>query len=417
MRKNLEGTWRDELYRDGRGGIRACSANALIALRSDVSWTGVLRYDTFKNCIMLSKPAPTVYSVGSNKPFEPREWTDHDDALAQEWLQSQELFVGIADTQRAVDTVARENSYDSLVEHVESLQWDNVSRIDGWLTKCLGAPDSAYTREVGRKWLIGAVARALRPGCKFDTMLILEGEQGLKKSTALAILGGDFFTDSISDVGSKDASIALDGRWIVELAELDGMNRRDAGTIKAFLSKTEDKYRPPYGRRDIVRPRRIAFAGSVNPEGGYLNDSTGGRRFWPVECRPVVGDHLDTDGLASVRDQLIAEAKAAFLSGEGWHLSGELEAEAQEEQELRRSRHPWTEAVEQALVGKKTVTTTELLTGAVGKDLSHCTRADTMTVGGILTAAGWTRKKVRDGGEGKPTWVYMRPGYDLLAAA
>lgn len=409
---NQKEGWESSLRMDGRGTPRACSFNALLALRSAREWQGVLRFDNFRGEIIMSSPAPWVRS---NSPFEPRAWSEHDDALAQEWLQEKSIYLGIADTQRAVDTVSRENSFDSLVEHVESLQWDNKPRLDGWLTRFLGAPDNPYTNEIGRKWLIGAVARALQPGCKFDNMLILEGEQGLKKSTALAVIGGEYFTDSLSDIGTKDAAIALDGRWIVELAELDGMNRRDAGTVKAFLSKTEDKYRPPYARREVVRPRRIAFAGSVNVEGGYLSDSTGGRRFWPISCSAVVGDHLDTDGLAAVRDQLIAEAKAAFLSGEIWHLSGELEAEAMEEQELRRDRDPWSENVLAFLSDKSSATVTDLLTGVVGKDLGHCTRADSKRIGGILTAAGWSKRRRRDS-SGQPLWVWVKPGTDAEAA-
>jgi predicted P-loop ATPase len=149
-----------------------------------------------------------------------------------------------------------------------------------------GVPDEAsdYVWAIGAKWLISAVAHIYKPGCKADHMLIAEGPQGLFKSTAFQVLGEPWFTDNIEELGTKDSQLATLGRWIIELAELDALTRAELSRVKAFLSRSIDRFRPPYGRRLIESPRQCVFVGTVN-HGEYLRDETGGRRFWPVELR------------------------------------------------------------------------------------------------------------------------------------
>jgi len=170
-------------------------------------------------------------------------------------------------------------------EYLLGLHWDGVPRIDRWLIDHLGAENNALNKAFGAKWLIGCVARVMRPGCKLDTALILEGRQGLMKSTALSTLGSPWVTDHMPDLGSKDAMEHLQGVWIIELAELSSLSRVEAGRIKAFLSTPSDRFRPSYGRATANHPRQCGFAGSINPGGsGYLPDETGNRRFWCVKC-------------------------------------------------------------------------------------------------------------------------------------
>ena len=190
--------------------------------------------------------------------------------------------------------------------------------------------------------MISAVARVFAPGCKADCCLILEGEQGIKKSTALRALAQPWFTDEIADLGSKDAALQTRGVWVIEIAELESLSRSDVGKIKAFMSRATDRFRPPYGKRPIDSPRQCVFAGSVN-HGTYLRDETGGRRFWPVACKAAV---IDVDGLAACRDQLWAEATALYFDGRPWWLdSVALNREAAEEQADRYEGDPWDELI------------------------------------------------------------------------
>jgi hypothetical protein len=168
-----------------------------------------------------------------------------------------------------------------------------------------------YHRAVGPRWMISAVARIYAPGCKADCALILEGPQGIRKSSALMMIAKPWFADRLSDLSSKDAAMETRGVWIIEIAELDTMSRAVVSTIKAFMSRTQDRFRPPYGKRLVDLPRQCVFAGSVNPEGGYLKDPTGGRRFWPVVCSTINLETLQRD-----REQLWAEARDRFRGGE-----------------------------------------------------------------------------------------------------
>jgi predicted P-loop ATPase len=171
-----------------------------------------------------------------------------------------------------------------------------------------------YSRAVGSRWLVSAVARVLRPGAKADCCLILEGAQGIRKSTALRTLAGEYFTNELADLGSKDAAMQTRAVWIIELSELDNLSHSEVARIKAFMSRTTDRFRPPYGMRLVELPRQCVFAGTVN-HSTYLREETGGRRFWPGAC-----GRIDVDGLARDRDQLWAEAKARFDAGVVWWL-------------------------------------------------------------------------------------------------
>jgi len=163
--------------------------------------------------------------------------------------------------------------------------------------------------------MMSAVARIYIPGCKADCALILEGPQGIRKSSALMAIAKPWFADRLSDLSSKDAAMETRGVWIIEIAELDTMGRAEVSTIKAFMSRTQDRFRPPYGKRLVDLPRQCVFAGSVNPEGGYLKDPTGGRRFWTVVC-----GNIDISALEQDRDQLWAEARNRFRRNEPWWL-------------------------------------------------------------------------------------------------
>jgi len=247
------------------------------------------------------------------------------------------------------------------------------------------------------------VARIFEPGCKADCCLILEGDQGIKKSTALRVLAQPWFTDEIADLGSKDAAMQTRGVWVIEIAELESLSRSDVGKIKAFMSRATDRFRPPYGKRLIESPRQCVFAGSVN-HGTYLRDETGGRRFWPVECKAPA---IDVDGLAECRDQLWAEATALYFDGKPWWLdSVALNREAASEQSDRYEGDPWDELILKWIEDRESVSIMDVLSVCLEKKKDTWTQWDKIRVARCLREQGW--KRFNAGCRGAREWRYQR---------
>ena len=325
--------WRAGLLRTRTGQPHRVLANAMHALRSAPVWSGVIRYNEFALQVVADGRLPWA----KDAPTHDLAWTDHQDSLTAEWLQREGIHVGPDVAGQAVEAIARDAPFHPVRDYLSRICWDGVPRLDAWLSTYLGVADTPYARAVGSRWMISAVARVFMPGAKADCVLILEGPQGIKKSTALSVLGGPWFADRLSDLTSKDAAMETAGAWIIEIAELDSMSRAEVSTVKAFVSRTHDRFRPPYARRLTEHARQCVFAGSVNPEGGYLKDATGARRFWPVRCQVI-----DVARLAQDRDQLWAEATARFRAGEPWWLdSAELNHAATEEQAERYQEDAW----------------------------------------------------------------------------
>jgi len=331
--------WKKDLLRakppmnTAEGRILPVLANAIAAFRHAPEWGGVLAFNEFGFGTLALRPTPWgIVPKG--------EWTDHEDRLAAEWLQKQGILVSVEIAGQAVQTAARDHPFHPVKTYLNGLQWDGVGRLDQWLSRYLGSADNEYSRAVGSRWIISAVARIFRPGAKADCCLILEGPQGIRKSTALRTLAGEYFTDELADLGSKDAAMQTRGVWIIELSELDSLSNSDVARIKAFMSRTTDRFRPPYGMRLMESPRQCVFAGTVN-QSTYLRDETGGRRFWPVTCGQITIDELARD-----RDQLWAEAKIRLDSGEPWWLETvELVRMASDQQVERYEGDPWEEVI------------------------------------------------------------------------
>ena len=393
-------TWRDGLLLNLNGTVKPVLANAITALRGAPEWAGVLTYNEFAHFTVLQKPAPWM------KPDVEvsADWTPNDDTLTTEWLHHQGIFVSVDVTGQAVEAVAREHRFHPVRAYLKDLTWDGKHRLESWLPDYLGVDPSPYAAAVGSRWMISAVARVFEPGCKADCCLILEGEQGIRKSTALRVLAQPWFTDEIADIGSKDAALQTRGVWVIEIAELDSMSRSDIGKIKAFMSRMTDRFRPPYGKRPIDSPRQCVFAGSVN-HGTYLRDETGGRRFWPVKCEAPV---IDVDALAEVRDQLWAEATYLYFDGKPWWLdSVSLNREAAEEQADRYEGDPWDELILEWADLRESVSIAEVLTNCLEKKKDMWTQWDRNRVARCLRAHGWTRYRV--GVRGSRDWRYRRP--------
>lgn len=396
------GDWRRGLLTDKTLNPKPIIANVMTVLRHCPAWQGVLWHNEFSQDAVARAPFPGCEGMAAETV-----WTDRHDTLLLEWLNHQGISVSIDVVGRAVQAVAEEQKYHPVREFLQDVgsRWDGTERIDTWLQDYLHVGHGHYHYAVGARWLISAVARIFQPGVKADCALILEGEQGIKKSTALNILGEPWFTDQIADLGSKEAAIQTRGVWIIEIAELDSMRRVEVGKVKMFMSSKSDRYRPPYGKRAVDYPRQCVFAGSVN-HGTYLHDETGNRRFWPVVCTGEV----DTDGLAEVREQLWAEAVVRYRRGDVWHLdTPKLIAEAEREQAARFESDPWEDRISQYIAAKTDVSITQILESCITKPTKDWTQVDKNRVARVLRSLRWLRFRGHDV-DGEREWRYRPAG-------
>jgi predicted P-loop ATPase len=377
VKSALRYDWRDALARTEKGKVLGTLGNALTALRLAPVWQGVLWFNEFALAVAARKALPWGGPPGA--------WTDHQDLLTTEWMEHQGIRLNDIQVGKAVLTAAKEHLWHPVREYLDGLEWDSVPRLNQLFPAYFGSKDDEYTQAVGPNFFIGAVARIEDPGCRVDHVPILEGPQGGGKSRAVATIGGEYATDNIPDLGTKDAQLALvSGLWIIEIAELDAMSRAEVTRIKAVLSRPREYVRPPYHKNFIWASRQCVFIGTVN-HNVYLRDETGGRRFWPVECGQIRVDDLSRD-----RDQLWAEAKYRYDHGEKWWLgTPELEQEAAAEQEERYSSDPWESLVEPWLLNQTEVTTADCLFGPINKNKDQWTRLDEMRVAAILGRLGW----------------------------
>jgi predicted P-loop ATPase len=282
-----------------------CLSNVYDILEHDISWRGVLAFDEFSHRTMKLRPPPFVGGCLG-------EWTSDDDVQASMWITRKYGFAPKENmVALAVEALAKFHGYNPVKDYLRSVKWDGVPRLDDWISDYIGATKSEYVWRVSRWFLVGMVARAMKPGVKFDYCLVLEGEQGRGKSAALRVLGGEWFGDTDLDLHSKDSMSALRGKWLYEIAELGSLARSEATRQKSFFSREIDEFRPVYGSREIRCPRQLVFGGTTN-EWEWNKDTTGGRRFWPVECH----GEINLSGLAEARDQLFAEAYQIYMSGE-----------------------------------------------------------------------------------------------------
>lgn len=273
-------------------------------------------------------------------------WTDTDTTELRTFMEPIIGKTSKSDISDAVEACAAENAYHPVKDYLNTLVWDGCPRLDTMFIDYLGAADTSYIRAVTRKAWTAAVARVMTPGIKYDTMPVIIGTQGRFKSTILAKMGGAWFSDSLRNFGTKDSMETIQGTWINEIAEMQAMNNSEIDAVKAFLSKTGDYYRAAYAHFTIDRPRQAVFFGTTNTH-DCLRDTTGGRRFWPVdidrqERKKDVFKDLDPE-----KDQLWAEAVVRWQLGETLHLPKELESDARVIQEDHRERHPWEGAIEQ----------------------------------------------------------------------
>jgi putative DNA primase/helicase len=354
-------------------------------LRWHPAWEGVLGFDEFRVRVVIRRPPPWGPEA-SDTP-----WTDHHESLTRIWFQHEGIFANLGDVGRAVQAAARHNSFHPVRDYFDGLVWDGTPRLGRWLVTYFHADDTPYVRAIGPRWLMSSPARVYRPGCQVDHTLVLEGQQGRLKSQALRALSKDqsWFTDRLSHIGSIDAAIEIAGIQIVELAEMAALAKAASSTSKSYLTRQQDRFRPPYGKHTINLRRQCVFAATINPPaGGYLKDPTGARRFWPVACHGMI----DRDGIERDRDQLWAEAVVLFKAGAPWWLeTQELEDLATAEQATRFKVDIWQETVEEWLGERKDVSIPEVLEHALEIAPQEVTRSAEMRVASILTNIGFTQ--------------------------
>ena len=318
-RPPAEPDWRARLiYEQSKSGADKLAKhheNAVVVLRYAPEWRGRVSFDEHAYRVIVRDAPWDETNRPAGDDSAPREWTDADTTRLATWIRRHlGGAIPVTDCDRAVQVAAEANRVHPFRDWLDSLRWDGTPRLDNWLTVCLGVKRSLYSSSVGAWWLISAVARTYRPGCEAHHVLILEGPQGISKSSALRTLAGaQWFSSTPIVIGRPDAYMSLQGKIIVELGEMGSVRRADEEANKVFFTSAVDLYRPPYGRRFVHVPRGCVFAGTINPAGGYLVDSTGARRYWPVLCGAI-----DLAFLAEVRAQLWAEARDRFRAGARW---------------------------------------------------------------------------------------------------
>lgn len=354
-------------------------ANALRALRSDPLLRTAFAFDEMLRTPMLTRSSPVPV-------------TDDDIIDLQEFLQRAGLHSITRDTAKhALFSYAADRPYHPIRTFLEQLKWDQKPRLKTWTNQYLGAGQTPYTETVGPLFVISMIARVYRPGCKADHMLILEGQQGILKSMVCSILAGDeYFSDSMPEISmGKDVSVHLRGKWIVEIAEMHAFNRADSTHLKSFLSRTHERYRPPYAMMEVDEPRQVVFIGTSNKE-TYLRDETGGRRFWPIKTGTIAVDALRLD-----RNQLLAEAVHLFKAGAQWWPDKEFErAHIEPEQEARYEFDEWFNAVADyvRLISDTTIQNIAK-NSALEIKLERLGQFEQRRIAAILRQLGWTAKR------------------------
>lgn len=381
-------SWHEQLATTPKGAVRNTFANVCTILRRSQEYAS-LRLNEMTRAPEIDGERVTDAKFSAIREQIERRWS---------FSPAAESVVS------GVGLVATERAYHPVKQYLRALTWDGVERIDSVAERILGAEGTQINRTMIRAWFVSAVARAMTPGCKVDTSLVLVGPQGVGKSSFFRVLGGEWFSDSAVDIESKDAMLQINAAWIYELGELEHVtSRAHAGRVKAFISSQIDTYRQPYGRVVESVPRHNVIVGSTN-EAQFLTDTTGDRRFWVVRVTRV-----DTDTLRRDRDQLWAEALAALDAREGWWLVAEAEAARAEATEAHRVADAWEDSVATWLASldardAREVTTQRVLTGALRVDLDRITSRESARVSAILRRLGYVTRVLRVDGRNTRVW-------------
>ncbi|MGC1408952.1 MAG: VapE domain-containing protein [Acetobacteraceae bacterium] len=383
--KTAQAPWLEHCQKNNSGRPISNLANIMIALREAPELRELVAFDE-----MLQEPALMKAAPSSMQNIKPRQVRDDDVAAIQEWLQVAGIVQAAKDTvHQGVDLYSRSRSFHPVRDYLNSVKWDGEERLETWLSKYLGVEDSKYASAIGTMFLISMVARVIEPGCKVDYMPILEGPQGALKSSACAILAGEWFSDHLPELRGADqvrVSQHLRGKWLIEVPEMHSMSKAEANELKAFLSRPVEKFTPKFGRREVIEPRQCVFIGTTNKE-VYLRDETGGRRYWPAK----VGE-IDLELLQSDRDQLFAEAVHLYRKKwRWWPTRGFEEEHMKPQQAARYEGDPWEGPIATWLAnkGKKETTFVEVATQALFMATGKIGTSDQHRMRAVFKTLGW----------------------------
>lgn len=406
--ENAAYTWEQRLRRTERGALKPDLDNVIEILTHSEQWQGVLGYEEFSQRVRKLKVPP--FDGGMDG-----EWIEHDDVLLTYWFGRTWAVTPRRDVIcDAVAAVARRNSYHVVLEYLRKLTWDRTPRVRTWLIDYLGVDDTPYARAVGYKWLLGAVGRVVVPGCKMDNVLILEGPQDAGKSRSIKMLFGEEWSmEANINLSDSDAVEVLGGKWAIELAELDALNKSDSAAAKRWITTQADVYRPKYARRAVRVPRQFVVVGTVNLD-AYLKDETGNRRYWPVRVKPWIA----LASLRSDRDQIWAEAydmycewqrESAEAGGElptPWQVLGDEKGMFEVEQAARYEGDVYESMILDFLLARDRVTVEEIAFDCLKIETSKITKPEQRRIGAAMKALGWERKRETKGAR---RWFYTRP--------
>tara|TARA_R100000315_G_C5228992_1_gene139929 strand:+ start:567 stop:1907 length:1341 start_codon:yes stop_codon:yes gene_type:complete len=375
-----------QINKDGTQKIKPTVPNLITIMERDKRWKKKIWLNEFSNVIYMKQSA----------------LKDTDYTRIKRWMYGHYNVHFTTDSiVEATNYIAEVNGHNPLTSWLNESVWDGVPRMDEWLVRACGSEDNKLNREIGRRWLIQCVARAMEPGCKADCVLILVGPQGARKSTTFRILGSpEYFCDTPMDIGSSNAYMQIHRAWIYEVAELDSIRRARNSSTKAFLSAQEDTFRLPYARQTVTLKRHTVFCGTTN-KAEFITDETGSRRYWPIQ----VGK-MDTNWTEHNRAQLWAEAVVAYKNGEKWYLENETQEELDTQSSDFRQFDPWHEIIERYIRSNGVnCSTTDLMENALKLDKYQMSRASEMRVGDIMRQLGYDRVRRRVFGDRKYVWV------------
>lgn len=396
-KKQSRAKWLEQCIKSETGKPLPILANALIGLREETP--DAFAVDQMACVTMLMRPLN-----GPDGAFAPRPCTDVDVGIVQERLQHlgiQRLSKDVA--HQAVDIRAAECSFHPVRAYLNSMVWDGKPRISSLFSSYFGSAPTDYTAAIGAMFMVGMVARIFEPGCKADHMVVIEGAQGAMKSTACRILGGDFFSDNLPDVAAgKDVSQHIRGKWLIEVSEMHAMNRAETTLLKAFITRQVERYRPSYGRKEVIEPRQCVFIGTTN-KSTYLRDETGGRRFWPIKAGTI-----DVKALVRDRDQLFAEAVHSYRDGAGWWPDKDFERDhIAPEQAARYEADVWEDNIAEYLKTNTKVTVGQIAKEALHIETPRIGRAEQNRIVAAMERIGWRRERPlgEKDWQGRTWWV------------
>lgn len=412
--------WKEDLELTAEGGIRSTIGNIRLILENDPALKGCIGWDEMDMLTAVKRDLP--WRKASDR--RGRTWLNSDDANLRLYMERTYGITGKEKILDGVDTTAMAHSFHPIRDYILATDWDGVPRLETLLIRYVGAADTLYTRTVTRKALVAAVARVFQPGIKFDYMLTIQGKQGLRKSSLIQRLAGQWFSDSFKTVDGKEAYEQLRRAWIIEVGELAGLKKGEVEAIKLFITKQEDQYRPAYGRQVEIFPRQCIFVGTTN-ETEFLRDVEN-RRFWVVDT-PHAADRVDfnlelTDAVVA---QIWAEAYTYYKQGELLYLPDELEAEARVIQEAHAEtddrtglvkaylermlpeawdekdlydRREWLQGTSEGKRPRDKVCRMEIWCEVFGNQMGKIDRFEAKAIHAMLEACGWRYTSPRDFG-------------------